>query len=87
MGLPKFDKMELIIQKAVELGVSEIVPVTTRRTVWKFDAKKRHQTCPLAGDCRIGGKAGEKIVHSFRRIKTFSKALEEAGKWIQYSCL
>lgn len=32
-GLPKGDKMELIIQKAVELGVSEIVPVAMK-TVW-----------------------------------------------------
>ena len=40
MGLPKFDKMELIIQKAVELGVGKIVPVAMRRCVVKFDEKK-----------------------------------------------
>ncbi len=39
-GLPKADKMELIIQKTIELGVSEIVPVATRRAVVKLDAKK-----------------------------------------------
>ena len=39
-GLPKSDKMELIIQKAVELGVHKIVPVSTDRTVVKLDAKK-----------------------------------------------
>ncbi len=39
-GLPKSDKMDLIVQKAVELGVWEIVPVTTRRTVVKLDEKK-----------------------------------------------
>ena len=39
-GLPKSDKMELIIQKAVELGASEIVPVATKRCVVKLDAKK-----------------------------------------------
>lgn len=39
-GLPKGDKMELIIQKAVELGVYEVVPIVTRRTVVKLDAKK-----------------------------------------------
>lgn len=39
-GLPKSDKMELIIQKAVELGVYEIVPVATRRAVVKLDRKK-----------------------------------------------
>lgn len=39
-GLPKGDKMEFIIQKAVELGVYEIIPVATKRTVVKLDAKK-----------------------------------------------
>jgi 16S rRNA (uracil1498-N3)-methyltransferase len=32
--------MELIVQKAVELGVYEVVPVVTRRTVVKLDEKK-----------------------------------------------
>ena len=36
-GLPKADKMELIIQKAVELGVYEIIPVATKRAVVKLD--------------------------------------------------
>lgn len=39
-GLPKGDKMEFIIQKAVELGVFEVVPVAMKRSVVKLDAKK-----------------------------------------------
>ena len=39
-GLPKVDKMELIIQKAVELGVFQIVPMSTKRCVVKLDEKK-----------------------------------------------
>ncbi|MCQ2522497.1 MAG: 16S rRNA (uracil(1498)-N(3))-methyltransferase [Lachnospiraceae bacterium] len=39
-GLPKADKMELIVQKAVELGAAEIVPVAMDRCVMKIDAKK-----------------------------------------------
>ena len=39
-GLPKADKMELIIQKAVELGAARIVPVRTRRSVVRLDDKK-----------------------------------------------
>jgi 16S rRNA (uracil1498-N3)-methyltransferase len=39
-GLPKGDKMELIIQKAVELGVYQVIPVETKRSVVKLDAKK-----------------------------------------------
>ena len=39
-GLPKADKMELIIQKAVELGVFEVIPVATKRAIVKLDKKK-----------------------------------------------
>ena len=39
-GLPKGDKMELIIQKCVELGVYEIIPVAMKNCVVKLDAKK-----------------------------------------------
>lgn len=39
-GLPKSDKMELIVQKAVELGAYKIIPVATRRAVVKLDRKK-----------------------------------------------
>lgn len=40
-GLPKSDKMELIIQKAVELGASAIIPVEMNRCVVKLDDKKK----------------------------------------------
>ncbi len=39
-GLPKQDKMELIVQKAVELGVYRVIPVSTRRAVVRLDQKK-----------------------------------------------
>lgn len=39
-GLPKGDKMELIIQKAVELGVYQIIPVEMKRCVVRLDDKK-----------------------------------------------
>lgn len=39
-GLPKADKMELIIQKAVELGAYSVIPVETKRCVVKLDDKK-----------------------------------------------
>lgn len=39
-GLPKGDKMEYIIQKCVELGVTDIVPVAMARCVAKLEPKK-----------------------------------------------
>ena len=40
-GLPKADKMELIIQKAVELGASAVVPVATKNAVVRLDERRR----------------------------------------------
>jgi len=42
-GLPKADKMELIIQKTVELGANAIIPVEMNRCVVKLDDKKKKQ--------------------------------------------
>lgn len=42
-GIAKGEKMELIIQKAVELGVSEIVPVEMKRCVAKIEKNKVKQ--------------------------------------------
>ena len=40
-GLPKSDKLELIIQKAVELGVTSVTPVSMKRSIVKIDDKKK----------------------------------------------
>lgn len=39
-GLPKGDKMDYVVQKCVELGVTRIVPTETERCVARLDAKK-----------------------------------------------
>lgn len=38
-GIPKFEKMELIIQKNTEIGIKKIVPVIMERTIVKLDEK------------------------------------------------
>lgn len=43
-GLPKSDKLELIIQKTVELGVDKIIPVQMARSIVKIDKKKDNKT-------------------------------------------
>ena len=40
-GLPKADKMELVIQKSVELGVFDITPVEMKRCVVKLNEKDK----------------------------------------------
>lgn len=40
-GLPKADKLENIIQKSVELGVYQVIPVSMKRCVVRLDEKKQ----------------------------------------------
>ncbi|MCI8272965.1 MAG: 16S rRNA (uracil(1498)-N(3))-methyltransferase [Clostridia bacterium] len=42
-GLPKADKMELIIQKSVELGANSIIPVQMKRSIVKIDKKNENR--------------------------------------------
>ncbi len=42
-GLPKATKMDYIIQKTTELGISDIVPCSLKRCVVKLDGKKAEQ--------------------------------------------
>ena len=42
-GLPKADKMEYIIQKSVELGVYDIIPVEMKRCVVKIEEKDKNK--------------------------------------------
>lgn len=83
-GLPKSDKMELIIQKAVELGVFEIVPVATKRAVVKLDEKKaksriaRWQAISEAA-AKQSKRAIIPLVHdvmSFKEAINYAKELE-----------
>lgn len=79
-GLPKGDKMELIIQKAVELGAYEIVPVATRRTVVKLDKKKEaakgKRWNSIAESAAKQSKRG--IIPEVKPVMTFAQAVEYA---------
>lgn len=79
-GLPKSDKMELIIQKAVELGVCEIIPVASKRAVVKLDKKKEEKK--LARWQAISESAAKQskrmYVPKIQGVKTFAEAVEYA---------
>ena len=79
-GLPKSDKMELIVQKAVELGVYEVIPVSTRRTVVKLDAKKAAKKVERWQEiARSAAKqSGRGIVPGVTEVMDFKTALEKA---------
>lgn len=79
-GLPKADKMELIIQKAVELGVYEVIPVETKRAVVKLDAKKAKQkTERWQAIAEAAAKQSKRrIIPQVSEPVTFARALELA---------
>ena len=80
-GLPKADKLEFIIQKAVELGVYEIVPVTTHRSVVKLDAKKAAQkTARWQSIAEAAAKQSKRgILPLVSEPVSFAQALEQAA--------
>lgn len=79
-GLPKADKMELIIQKAVELGAYEVIPVETKRCVVKLDAKKADKK--VARWQQIAESAAKQskrmLVPKVRQVMTYKEALAYA---------
>lgn len=79
-GLPKGDKMELIVQKAVELGVYEIVPVATKRCVVKLDEKKvASRVARWQGIAEAAAKQSQRgVVPQVKPVVSFAKALEQA---------
>lgn len=79
-GLPKSDKMEMIIQKCVELGVCEIIPVETKRAVVKIDDKKKESRVQRwQAIAEAAGKQSKRaIVPNIGQIVSFKKACESA---------
>lgn len=80
-GLPKADKMELIIQKAVELGAAEIIPVAMARSIVKLDEKKAgKKTSRWQGIAESGAKqSGRAIVPEVRHPMSYKQALSYAS--------
>ena len=81
-GLPKADKMELIIQKAVELGAYSVVPVAMKRSVVKLDAKKAKAKVERWNSIALSAAKQSKrsIQPEVTEVMTFKQALEYAGK-------
>lgn len=79
-GLPKSDKMELIVQKAVELGAYEIIPVSTKRAVVKLDAKKASKKVERWNSIAEGGakQSGRTLVPKVREVMGYKEALSYA---------
>lgn len=90
--LPKGDKMELIIQKAVELGAARVVPVASRRCVVKLDQKKaeskRKRWQAIAESA--AKQSGRAVIPEVGAVVSFKEALKDAEsldvRLIPYEC-
>ena len=75
-GLPTGDKMDWIVQKAVELGVTAVVPVATRRSVARLEGKadkKQERWQRIAAEA--AGQCGRGMLPSVERPLSWSQAL------------
>ncbi len=80
-GLPKADKMELIIQKAVELGVYQVIPVAAKRCVVKLDDKKaKSKIARWQGIAEAAAKQSKRgIIPQVTDVISFKNAVKMAA--------
>lgn len=80
-GIPKADKMEMIVQKAVELGVFEIIPVSTARTIVRLDEKKeKAKTARWQGIAEAAAKQSKRaIIPEVKGVMSMKDALVYAS--------
>lgn len=91
-ALPKGDKMDTIIQKAVELGVTDIVPVISARCISRPDeksmAKKIQRWQKIALQAAQQSRRG--IIPQVKQMQTFNQAVggidESQCNIIFYEC-
>ena len=79
-GLPKADKMELIIQKTVELGVYTVIPVAMKNCVVKLDEKKAQSKCKRwQAIAESAAKQSKRtVIPQIQMPLSWKQALEEA---------
>lgn len=76
-GLPKGDKMELVIQKCVEIGIDKIVPVKTDFTVVKLDNKEDKKVARWNKISEAAAKqCGRGKIPVVENIVSFKEAME-----------
>lgn len=81
-GLPKGDKMELIVRKCVELGVFEIVPVEMKRSVVRLDGKKSAAKAARwqAISESAAKQSGRTVIPKVHESMTYKQALDYASE-------
>ena len=79
-GLPKADKMELIIQKCVEIGIDKIVPVATERSVVKLNDKEKIKKVERWQKISLSAakQSGRGIIPKIEDVISYNEAIKVA---------
>ena len=91
-GIPKLDKMELIIQKSVELGANAIIPLKLKRCVAKIDSsnenKKIERWQKIAESA--AKQCGRNIIPEIKRVHTVQDIIKNKEQYdaiiVAYEC-
>lgn len=81
-GMPKKDKMEMIIQKSVELGIYDIIPVMTKRVIVKLDDKRKEEAKIKRWQAiseSAAKQSGRGIIPNISEVLSYKEALKLAG--------
>src|SRR5262249_36623136 len=83
-GISRGERMDYTVQKAVELGVADILPVLMERSVVKLDAaaggeKRQHWQAVVIGACEQSGRVRVPEVHLPLSFPGFLDAQRSAG--------
>lgn len=81
-GLPKGDKMDLIVQKCIELGIERIVPVAMDRCVVKLDEKKARARVERWNSIALAAAKQSKRskIPEVAEVYSFKAAVQEAAE-------
>lgn len=80
-GIARGEKMDLVLQKATELGITRIVPIITERTEVKLDAERAarriaHWQAVIASACEQSGRSRLPTLAAPVRLTTWAAALD-----------
>ncbi|MCT4661553.1 MAG: 16S rRNA (uracil(1498)-N(3))-methyltransferase [Tissierellales bacterium] len=88
-GLPKSDKMDMIVQKNTELGINTIIPLAMERSIVKLDAKKSAKKCDrwqkIAQEAAKQSKRNKiPTIESVRKLPELLKTIEDGIILVPY---
>ena len=88
-GISKGDRMETVVQKAVELGVASITPVITARCAVKLDKERMQKKCAqwqsiAIAACEQSGRNLVPVIHPVLSLAEYLKTSLPALKFVLY---